>query len=61
MLRAPDSRALDFCCGTGDLVLALEPSGGAVWGSDFCHPMLVAAREKWRGAASVAVFSNPMR
>ena len=38
---------LDICCGTGDLVLALERErGAAVWGTDFCHPMLVAAREK---------------
>ena len=46
-LRRPDTVALDICCGTGDLVLALERArGAAVWGSDFCHPMLVAARGK---------------
>jgi demethylmenaquinone methyltransferase/2-methoxy-6-polyprenyl-1,4-benzoquinol methylase len=46
-LRAPGARALDLCCGTGDLLLALEHGGGgAVWGSDFCHPMLAAAAEK---------------
>ena len=39
---------LDVCCGTGDLMLALEARGrgAAVYGSDFCHPMLVAARQK---------------
>jgi demethylmenaquinone methyltransferase/2-methoxy-6-polyprenyl-1,4-benzoquinol methylase len=39
---------LDACCGTGDLTLALESRGQAasVFGSDFCHPMLVAARLK---------------
>ena len=47
VLRAPGSRTLDLCCGTGDLLLALEAdSGGAVWGSDFCHPMLTSAAEK---------------
>jgi demethylmenaquinone methyltransferase / 2-methoxy-6-polyprenyl-1,4-benzoquinol methylase len=47
MLRAPGAKALDLCCGTGDLSLALEAGGGrAVWGSDFCHPMLTAASEK---------------
>jgi demethylmenaquinone methyltransferase/2-methoxy-6-polyprenyl-1,4-benzoquinol methylase len=38
---------LDLCCGTGDLMLALQARNGAVvYGSDFCHPMLVAARQK---------------
>lgn len=47
ILERPDARVLDICCGTGDLVLALEKARGAmVWGSDFCHPMLVAARRK---------------
>src|SRR5262249_11150478 len=47
VLRAPESRALDLCCGTGDLLLALEADrGGAVWGADFCHPMLTSAGEK---------------
>jgi demethylmenaquinone methyltransferase/2-methoxy-6-polyprenyl-1,4-benzoquinol methylase len=47
VLRAPGSRTLDLCCGTGDLLLALEADrGGAVWGSDFCHPMLTSAAEK---------------
>jgi demethylmenaquinone methyltransferase/2-methoxy-6-polyprenyl-1,4-benzoquinol methylase len=47
VLLAPGAKALDLCCGTGDLLLALETGGGAaVWGSDFCHPMLTAASEK---------------
>jgi demethylmenaquinone methyltransferase/2-methoxy-6-polyprenyl-1,4-benzoquinol methylase len=46
VLRTPGAKALDLCCGTGDLLLALEAGGGAVWGSDFCHPMLTAASEK---------------
>ncbi|HXF26734.1 MAG TPA: bifunctional demethylmenaquinone methyltransferase/2-methoxy-6-polyprenyl-1,4-benzoquinol methylase UbiE [Bryobacteraceae bacterium] len=42
-----DSRVLDICCGTGDLTIALGLSlTAAVYGSDFCHPMLVAARPK---------------
>jgi demethylmenaquinone methyltransferase/2-methoxy-6-polyprenyl-1,4-benzoquinol methylase len=48
-LDRPGARALDLCCGTGDLVLALEKSSRArVAGSDFCHPMLLAARAKTR-------------
>jgi demethylmenaquinone methyltransferase/2-methoxy-6-polyprenyl-1,4-benzoquinol methylase len=47
VLQRPGARALDLCCGTGDLTLALaRRSGGLVFGSDFCHPMLTAAREK---------------
>jgi demethylmenaquinone methyltransferase / 2-methoxy-6-polyprenyl-1,4-benzoquinol methylase len=43
-----EARVLDICCGTGDLVLALERARrAAVLGSDFCHPMLVAARHKF--------------
>ncbi len=40
---------LDLCCGTGDLLLALERAGEAkVVGADFCHPMLVRTGEKSR-------------
>lgn len=47
ILERPDARVLDICCGTGDLLLALEGTRrGVILGSDFCHPMLVAAREK---------------
>ena len=47
ILADPAARVLDICCGTGDLVLALENQRRApVLGSDFCHPMLVAARRK---------------
>lgn len=47
VLSRPGARVLDVCCGTGDLMLALEFRGSAhVYGSDFCHPMLVAARHK---------------
>ena len=47
ILKREGARALDICCGTGDLTLALsEASRGVVMGSDFCHPMLVEARDK---------------
>jgi demethylmenaquinone methyltransferase/2-methoxy-6-polyprenyl-1,4-benzoquinol methylase len=45
VLDRPGARVLDICCGTGDLVLALSKHQ-AVLGSDFCHPMLVIARDK---------------
>jgi demethylmenaquinone methyltransferase / 2-methoxy-6-polyprenyl-1,4-benzoquinol methylase len=48
VLARPGAQVLDVCCGTGDLMLALEARAreGRVFGSDFCHPMLVAARRK---------------
>ena len=52
ILADPTARVLDICCGTGDLVLALERARRApVLGSDFCHPLLVAGREKMARAA----------
>src|SRR4051794_30786654 len=58
ILERPGARVLDICCGTGDLVLAMAKSirhGSPVLGSDFCHPMLTAARDKIakRGAGAV--------
>lgn len=47
VLLRPGARVLDLCCGTGDLLLALEADRKApVWGSDFCHPMLTGAAQK---------------
>ncbi len=53
ILRRRDARALDLCCGTGDLLAALEAfeakqegHGATCFGSDFCHPMLTAAAAK---------------
>ena len=51
ILKRPNARVLDLCCGTADILLALEArAGGAarpqILGSDFCHPMLVEARRK---------------
>src|SRR5215210_7111984 len=45
----PGDRALDACCGTGDLALALSrrvAPGGEVVGCDFSEPMLELARRK---------------
>src|SRR5215471_5091787 len=47
VLARPGSVAVDVCCGTGDLALALaQQSQGSVIGADFCHPMLERAGEK---------------
>lgn len=45
----PGMKALDLCCGTGDLSLALAGRvgpGGSVTGADFSRPMLELAGEK---------------
>lgn len=47
ILRRPDARVVDLCCGTGDLLVALESDRKrGCFGSDFCHPMLIAANAK---------------
>ncbi len=43
----PEARALDLCCGTGDLLAALRRvTPASLFGSDFCRPMLAAAAAK---------------
>ena len=44
----PGACVLDLCCGTGDVMLALEDrrTGARVLASDFCHPMLMEAQRK---------------
>lgn len=47
ILRRPGARVLDLCCGTGDLLLALEAAGGrSLLGCDFSRAMLERARRK---------------
>ena len=47
-------RALDLCCGTGDLTLALAAKGADTVGLDFSEPMLAVAREKTKARASTS-------
>lgn len=50
VLSRPDARALDLCCGTGDMAFALQRRAGAqgarIVGADFAHPMLQRAVAK---------------
>ncbi|MCW5965569.1 MAG: bifunctional demethylmenaquinone methyltransferase/2-methoxy-6-polyprenyl-1,4-benzoquinol methylase UbiE [Bryobacterales bacterium] len=49
ILRNPDAKVLDLCCGTGDLLVELERAAGRpLLGSDFCLPMLEGASAKLR-------------
>jgi demethylmenaquinone methyltransferase/2-methoxy-6-polyprenyl-1,4-benzoquinol methylase len=42
----PGDRALDVCCGTGDVAFALADAGAQVTGCDFSAPMLEVARQR---------------
>lgn len=57
----PGERALDVCCGTGDLAFALADScaGAEVIGLDFSEPMLQVARTK--AARRAARGGGPLR
>jgi len=44
-------RALDLCCGSGDIALRLADAGMLVTGLDFSAPMLAVANERRRRAA----------
>lgn len=63
-MNTPGARALDLCCGTADLALALSRSGSApVVGCDFSHPMLTRAREKFlqRGLGPLAAEADALQ
>src|SRR5579864_2403421 len=57
ILHSPNARVLDLCCGTGDLLFALEREAGnsrkevqevprRFFGADFAVPMLTLAQSK---------------
>ncbi len=69
ILRRPEARVLDVCCGTGDLTFALDRARASlirgeagvarlpVFGSDFVQGMLDRARDKARKHSRVATFA----
>jgi demethylmenaquinone methyltransferase/2-methoxy-6-polyprenyl-1,4-benzoquinol methylase len=69
ILRRPDARVLDICCGTGDLAFALDRARRSavgdskvaqrapVIGSDFVEAMLERAREKAAKGSCAAAFA----
>jgi demethylmenaquinone methyltransferase/2-methoxy-6-polyprenyl-1,4-benzoquinol methylase len=46
----PGDRALDLCCGTGDIAFALQAAGADVVGIDFSPAMLAVAQERAKNA-----------
>ncbi len=43
---SPGARALDLCCGTGDIAFALAQRGAETTGLDFSTPMLAVAKTR---------------
>ncbi len=54
----PGERALDVCCGTGDIALALARRGATVTGLDFSEAMLGVARRKLKAQSSKLKVQN---
>lgn len=60
----PGTRALDVCCGTGDIAFLLATTGAAVVGLDFSEAMLAVARERaarWQPNFSAEGSGTPPR
>jgi len=56
---APGHRALDLCCGTGDLAFALTRHGAETIGLDFSAQMLEVAARRNRGINPQTTVRNP--
>jgi demethylmenaquinone methyltransferase/2-methoxy-6-polyprenyl-1,4-benzoquinol methylase len=59
VLRDPQAKVLDLCCGTGDLAFAFRreaPAGAEITGSDFVPEMLVLARAKAAASGAAVEF-----
>ena len=54
----PGQRALDVCCGTGDISFALARAGAEVIGFDFSEAMLAVARRKLGGSNARPQFGQ---
>jgi demethylmenaquinone methyltransferase/2-methoxy-6-polyprenyl-1,4-benzoquinol methylase len=59
---SPSRLCLDVCSGTGDLALALNRGLGCdVVATDFCHPMLARANQKFEGQPVHNVEADALR
>jgi demethylmenaquinone methyltransferase/2-methoxy-6-polyprenyl-1,4-benzoquinol methylase len=73
ILRRPNARVLDLCCGTGDMTFALlkraisqlpsatPEAAPKILGADFSHAMLQRAETKGRGTALRWVEADALR
>ena len=62
-LQKPGARALDLCCGTGDMSAALrkQSSKAAIVGADFSRGMLTRGKSKFQSRAVAAVEADALR
>ncbi|MDX1631459.1 MAG: ubiquinone/menaquinone biosynthesis methyltransferase [Thermoanaerobaculia bacterium] len=58
-LRGTEGPVLDLCCGTGDQAVRLRREGFSVTAVDFCFPMLVLARSKFRSERAELAGGRP--
>ncbi len=56
----PGERALDLCCGTGDVALALARRGADTTGLDFSEPMLAIAGKRLEAQRSKLAVGNAL-
>lgn len=64
ILRRPDARILDVCCGTGDMTLALlrhrPDQARPLLAADFAHQMLVRGAQKFAGRPVLAIEADAL-
>jgi demethylmenaquinone methyltransferase/2-methoxy-6-polyprenyl-1,4-benzoquinol methylase len=65
ILKRPNARVLDLCCGTGDMTFALRRRAGSgtpqILGADFSHAMLQRAAKKGRGTTLRWIEADALR
>ncbi|MFZ0800095.1 MAG: bifunctional demethylmenaquinone methyltransferase/2-methoxy-6-polyprenyl-1,4-benzoquinol methylase UbiE [Terriglobales bacterium] len=65
ILKGPEARVLDLCCGTGDMTFALHRRAGAgtpqILGADFSHAMLQRAAAKGKGTTVRWIEADALR
>ena len=63
VLRKPGARALDLCCGTGDMARALrkQAADSEIVGADFSHGMLTRGKQKLSGNRIYAAEADALR
>jgi demethylmenaquinone methyltransferase/2-methoxy-6-polyprenyl-1,4-benzoquinol methylase len=65
ILKRPESRVLDLCCGTGDMTFALRRRADSettqILGADFSHAMLQRASVKGRGTTLRWIEADALR
>jgi demethylmenaquinone methyltransferase / 2-methoxy-6-polyprenyl-1,4-benzoquinol methylase len=65
ILKRPDARVLDLCCGTGDMTFALRRRANSgkqqIVGADFSHAMLQRAAVKGQGTTLRWIEADALR